>query len=135
MTLWNKIVLAFKAGVLHDYEGALIYLLDKVLNPWLNSDKVSRNVAKAVETLEKVISLTYRYEKYVPACFESRFKALRSAIEALLEALDDGELSSAELKIIFKRIRDVKDTFTKYSPANDNKLLSADTETTSQAGD
>ena len=135
MTLWNKIVLAFKAGVLHDYEGALIYLLDKVLNPWLNSEKVSRNVAKAVETLEKVISLTYRYEKYVPACFESRFKALRSAIEALLEALDDGELSSAELKIIFKRIRDVKDTFTKYSPANDNKLLSADTETTSQAGD
>lgn len=111
MTFWNKIVLAFKAGVLRDYEGALIYLLEKVLNPLLKRDKVAANVTRAVEILEKVIALTYRYEKYIPVCFVERFNALRDAIEALLEALDDGVLEEHELEEIFKRVRAAKDAF------------------------
>lgn len=116
MTLWNKIVIGFKCAI-SDYEGALIYLLQKVLNPVLKSENVADRLQKVIHTCTVVIEYTYKLEKFIPICFETRFKTLRDAIESLIDALYDGVLEEDELKEIFNKVRAAKDAFIKEEEA------------------
>lgn len=121
MTLWNKIVIGFKC-LIADYEGALIYLLQKVLNPILSSESVEKNLPKVIAKCESIISYTYKLERYIPVCFENRFKVLRSAIESLCSALEDGVVSEDELKAIIEAIRKAKDAFIEEGEDSDEGI-------------
>ena len=95
--------------------------MQKVLNPILSSESVEKNLPKVIAKCESIISYTYKLERYIPVCFENRFKVLRSAIESLCSALEDGAVSEDELKAIIEAIRKAKDAFIEEASSYDDE--------------
>ena len=103
MSLWNKIVIGTKF-VFGGFESATDYIL-KLLNEFLAGENVAGRVQKAREYVVSVMAFLKKYEKYCPAIWAPHFEKLVAAVQSLVDAFEDGSMTSDELEKIVESVR------------------------------
>lgn len=103
MNLWNKIVLGCKF-FFGGFESATDYAI-ALLNEYLISDGVKDRVHEIREYVVNILGYLVKYEKYCPAIWVPHYEKLKAAIQTLVDAFEDGQLTTEEVE---KAIADVK---------------------------
>lgn len=103
MNLWNKIVLGFKF-FFSGFESATDYAL-RLLNNYLLSGNIKDRVQEVRAYAINILGYLVKYEKYCPAIWVPHYEKLKAAIQTLIDAFEDGQLTTEEVE---KTIADVK---------------------------
>lgn len=99
MSMWEKIKLGCKF-LFGGFEAATDYLLNTVLNPYLNTDTVRANVRAAYEKTNIVLGYLREYREYCPGAWLTQYDATVDAVDAMVEVFADGQVSRLEIEAV-----------------------------------
>ena len=111
MSTWQKIKLGLKF-LFGSFEDASDYLL-AMLNDYLARTNVAAKVVTAREYVGYAFTWLTKLEPYCPAKWAGDYIKVKGAVEYLFGALDDGQISGAELQAAVEGVKIAYDEWTK----------------------
>ena len=111
MTTWQKIQLGLKF-VFGSFESASDYLL-KLLNDYLAKTNVAKKVEKAKAYVDSALEWAQKLQPYCPAKWASEYALLVETVRELSAALEDGQISGAELQAAVEGVKIAYDRWQK----------------------
>ena len=108
MNLWNKLVIGTKF-LFGGFEAATDYalkLLLNALNGLISGGNVAAKVQKIWNIASTVMEYLGKYEDYCPTPWVDDFKKLKTVIQSLIDAFEDGKVTSEEAERTIALVKD-----------------------------
>jgi hypothetical protein len=103
MTVWNKIVLGCKF-MFGGFESATDYLL-QLLNTFLAKGDTPERVQKARAYVITILAYLRKYQDFCPMVWLTHYEKLLSAVESLVDVLEDNKVSAEELAKVVSSVQ------------------------------
>lgn len=107
MSIWQKIVTGSKF-LFGGFEAATDYILNAVLNPYLQTDAVAANVRKAYNAANSVLRGLEKYRKFCPWGWLAQYDATINAVSVMVTAFEDNTISREEIQAVVEAVSTAK---------------------------
>lgn len=112
MSTWQKIVTGTKF-LFGGFESAVDYLLNTVLNPYLQTEAVAANVKKAYNTAKTVYDFLVKYRRFCPTAWLTEYDATLRAVDAMVSVFEDGRVTREEIFAVVEAVQSARAAYMK----------------------